>query len=502
MGLAPFFDKNAIAGAQLLRGYDKDSFISGLVRRPPQVVFDGRAVGTPILRLALELLVNLLARLYPTVGLEAADEAARAHQPRLVELARSINSNIEFITSKSAGIRLAVGTSTPQRRSEGTTLFVGANGWKGVLSREGPIASSEEANPFGAGIAACLAAANAFRCTFHDQLERAELDGDVAMSCAGIVPDRDVPSVSEFDVGTTQLVGAGAVGQGALWALGHLNSRGLFEIIDPELIELSNLQRYILTSLRDVGRPKTSFAESLGGLEVRQHRCSWGEFVESIQGAPLRRVLVAVDSAEARCAIQAALPKRILNAWTQPLNLGVSRHSLDEDAACLMCLYFPKRDLKSRDEHVREALHLPPTATLEIRRLLARNEPLSADFIARVAAANGREVDLLRSFVGKTLNQFYSEAVCGSLLLRVPTGSEVQTPMAFQSALAGILLAAELVLEACGARRPPTRSTLNLLRPVAKQETSSMDAKHPSGTCICQDRDYLAAYHRRSNPVG
>src|SRR5207247_165556 len=100
----------------------------------------------------------------------------------------------------------------------------------------------------------------------------------------------------------------------------------------------------------------------------------------------------------------------------------------------------------------------PPEATMDVRRLLARNEPLSPMFVERVAAANKVDGGLLSGFIGRTLAQLYSEAVCGSTLLRTPTGFDVQTPMAFQSALAGILLAAELVLDVTGTKQPPTRS--------------------------------------------
>jgi len=497
MALAPFFEKNVVAAAQLLRGYDKDSFARALTDRGAEVVFDGSVPASSMGRLLTELLVNLLARLYPVIHLTSLDDSARAYEPQLIRLARSINPAIEFGSPSRESLRLVVGGGKGPEDRQDRTLFVGGTGWTGVLSRKGPVPTAEMANPFGAGMAACLAAANAFRHTFREQLDGAELDEDVAISCAGLIPGRKAPSSSEFHIGTTQLVGAGAVGQGVLWAFRNLAVHGVLEVIDPEDLELSNVQRYVLTHVQDVGKPKIGFAEAKAGLEVRRHRCSWGEFVDRAGCRELDCVLVAVDSAEARCAVQAALPKRILNAWTQPLNLGVSRHSFDGDAACLMCLYLPKRDSKNRDERIREALRLPPEATMEVRRLLARNEPLSPEFVGRVAAASGAEADLLKRFIGRTLAQLYSEAVCGGTLLRVPTGQDVQTPMAFQSALAGILMAADLVLNATGTQRAPTRTTLNVLRPVGVQETSFMDAKHESGNCICQDSDYVETYKRK-----
>jgi hypothetical protein len=54
------------------------------------------------------------------------------------------------------------------------------------------------------------------------------------------------------------------------------------------------------------------------------------------------RVLLAVDSAADRIAAQAALPRWIANAWTQPENIGVSRHSFLGEAPCVACLYMPQ----------------------------------------------------------------------------------------------------------------------------------------------------------------
>jgi hypothetical protein len=70
----------------------------------------------------------------------------------------------------------------------------------------------------------------------------------------------------------------------------------------------------------------------------------------------------------------------------------------------------------------------------------------------------------------------------------------VEAPMAFQSALAGLMLAAELVIHAAyqGATRP-ARTEINLLRRLGSH-LSQEDQKHPSGRCLCQDEDYLAVY--------
>ena len=67
--------------------------------------------------------------------------------------------------------------------------------------------------------------------------------------------------------------------------------------------------------------------------------------------------------------------------------------------------------------------------------------------------------------------------------------------MAFQSALAGIMLAAEIVMARSGLRIQalPSTTTIDLLKPLGSY-LSFPQEKHPSGKCICQDPDFIAAY--------
>ncbi|MER8922963.1 hypothetical protein NLY43_11845 [Mesorhizobium sp. C416B] len=101
----------------------------------------------------------------------------------------------------------------------------------------------------------------------------------------------------------------------------------------------------------------------------------------------------------------------------------------------------------------------------------------------------------LAAFVGQPLRSFYQQAICGGFQLS--DGSRlVRTvvPMAFQSALAGIMLAADLVKHSAGFPMSPTTSTrVNLLRPLGSY-LHDPKAKDSSGRCICSDEDFVAAY--------
>ncbi len=69
--------------------------------------------------------------------------------------------------------------------------------------------------------------------------------------------------------------------------------------------------------------------------------------------------------------------------------------------------------------------------------------------------------------------------------------------MAFQSALAGVLLAAGIVAEAGHLPSPRgAKAVVDLLRPLGGHLTVPV-AKHASGRCICEDADFQAVYRLR-----
>src|SRR5687767_14321167 len=144
-------------------------------------------------------------------------------------------------------------------------------------------------------------------------------------SAAGVM-NIDSIDLSQIDIGGTVLVGAGAIGEGFLYTIARLPVVGDLIVIDPEDLELSNLQRYVLATEDDIGKTKVALAgRALRGsaLRVQLLKGRWGELGnESL----IHTVCSAVDSAELRIAIQAALPRLVLNAWTDPLELGWSRH--------------------------------------------------------------------------------------------------------------------------------------------------------------------------------
>jgi hypothetical protein len=188
-------------------------------------------------------------------------------------------------------------------------IYAGCSGWIALLSSTHPRPISTSNIVTGAGASACLAAANIFRKVF---LSQPEPESEVRFSTFdGTV---DGPGVPDLDGGDSLeeavLVGLGAVGQAAIWLLARSDISGTIHVADPERVELGNLQRYVLTRRSDVGAAKTDIAGTRisNKLSVHKHACSWEEFVIR-SGFTWDRVIVAVDSRQARRAVQSSLPR-------------------------------------------------------------------------------------------------------------------------------------------------------------------------------------------------
>jgi hypothetical protein len=491
---ADFFDRSAVSVSQLLGGYDAEAIDKILEAADVGIAVTDPSAQSPEGQALLDLAVRLLARLYPALTFSVdADGLAE----ELAELARSINPAIEIRTGRTARVAIAVGGAEHEAE---TCIYAGSSGWDALVSCRHPLTVGRSGNPLGAGAAAAIACANVFRAVFKP--DEPMLDEDTRFSTFSLSPGKaDQDHSCDFDLGDKNvLVGAGAIGNAALWALARANVRGRLDIVDPETIELSNLQRYVLARRADVGRPKVAVAlDHLDGHAVG-HATDWASFVAADHH--WERAIVALDSARDRRAVQASLPKWIANAWTQPGDLGVSTHPWTETGACLSCLYLPSGQTPGEDKLIASALRLTtPEREFQIRGLLYNSQPPPSELLLEVAEKLGVDYALLESYAARPLRDLYVEGICGGAVVPLsragaPT-ENVHVPIAHQSALSGVLLAAAVLADATGARRSATRVTrLDLLRPLPAEPTQPAQ-KDPRGICICQDTAYRCAYDEK-----
>ncbi|WPU94753.1 E2 ligase fold family C protein [Mucilaginibacter sabulilitoris] len=505
MALANFFDKSALAASQILQGYDRTEFENRLLTSAIEVTFDGNAVKSGEGIATLELTIRILARLYPKIVFTELEPDTADYKHRLIALAQAINPEIE-LEAEAFVATIAVG-NTPITRTT-PVFYIGSDGWNVRFSPVAPVGSADSLNPFAAGAAACFGAANVFRHVFADQLQNAQLDTAFNLSLVDFEKKNDSGETSSNDIGDaalalpeTILVGLGAVGNGAVWALSKIPLlEGTVHLIDPEKIDLSNLQRYIMALQNDKDRCKTELAADYlkeTTLNIVPHFGDWSSFLADRNNWHMDTVLIAVDNAPDRINIQGSLPKYILNAWTQPTDLGISRHFDFLKDACLACLYPPKSGSKSESVLIAESFGLLQEE-VTIREMLYNNAAIDEIWLAKIAAGKSVPIDLLTPYVGRPIREFYHAVFCGGVLIGHESNSQVETPMAFQSALAGILLASELIIKSADIRTEPmvSMTRINLLKPLSDYLNEAV-LKPQDRTCICCDDDFKDQYYRK-----
>lgn len=490
MAIPDYFQRNAVAVSQVISGLDEQRLASrladvciGVTIGPDAGGDEGRAMA--------DLLVRLLARLYPSIIIH--EERAGGVGDEIRALARRINPRIDL--SGQATIEMVIGTTEPRWRTA-RTVFAGCDGWTARLSTHGPQGCGASNNPFGAGLAACLAAAEVFRAVF---LPGTELDGDREIAVSGAGERARGNGDVEGSVGSLVLAGAGAIGNAAAWALSRTAVDGLIEIVDHETVDLGNLQRYVLAERDDEERQKAPFVAGgfNGKLSATGHACTIAEFLQK-RSHRVDNLLLALDSAKDRCAAQASLPRRVANAWTQPGDLGVSCHDFLE-GACVGCLYLPNGKRKNEDEIIADSFGVPDRLML-VRTLLYKDEGAPRDLLLAIAAARDLPLEKLLPFEGRSLRALYTEGFCGGAV--IPLGepgrpaNEVHVPLAHQSALAGVLLAAAGVRIGLSERVDSVVTQYDVLKPQERFQVYPV-AKHPGGRCICQDADYREVYRRK-----
>lgn len=493
MGFARFFDRvYAAAGGHL--SVSRQSLEDSLGSRSVGVVCGKETMQEGNDRWIAEMVVNLLARFYPRIAIKAEDGTLDF----LRTLALSINPLITVDENwEAVAATVLIGTATAPNPC---TLSPRAEGWVARLTRRTVPGTPGPANPYAAGVAGGLAVSEVFRQLFCGGRQDFDDCADVNVSLLDYTEnaghDAGLPVAS---LGEVAFVGLGAVGNSALWALAkHEGLTGDLWTVDPEDIELSNLQRYVLTVDTDVGKDKQSVAEkALKGtaLSIHPRRESLEAYASSLGGAfNIPTICVSVDNVEGRRTAQALLPRLVVNGWTSDSGLGASWHLFNRDAACLACLHHPQGPSPSQTEIVARALGLSPEkATM----LWVSEMPLSHEHVVEIAQNLGVRPEGLALWERHCLRELYSSVACGAVPLDIQGVGKVESvPLAHQSALAGLLMSAELVKrvvpDLASASQPDTLVAWQDILRAPPSKWTQPRAREPG--CICSDPVFQKAY--------
>lgn len=503
MAIADYFSKDVLAISQVLKQTNTIEFESILNKNIIEIAFDNSIYQKEGIAL-IELLILLIARLYPVIKVTDLTNGNSDIKAALIEKAKSINRKIE-ITSNTPTVSIVVGDTPIDYMESQKKFYLGSKDWIVKMSTSSPVGIGDSSFPFSAGISACLGAANCFRCVFENMLNGFEIDSNFEINLLKLynIKKEKLTALGNVDLGNFNLIGMGAIGNGFIWALSKLESvKGECTIIDHEKIELSNLQRYCLTEEKHINSLKVEHSQQylLNGIKPIPFEGNWNKYLNVSENWHSEFLCVAVDSSRDRVAIQSSLPKKILNAYTENNLAGVCRHLNFVEDACLSCGYIPNEKKRSYSQEVSDNLHIPDKERI-VRDYLYHNKLVDINILELVSIANKIELKDLIIYEGVSMAEFYSKAVCGGQISYLKKDSteiiELEAPLSFQSALAGIVLAFELFI--CKTELVNDRKNNNHFYPLSKIKENINPYRHTlekdkTNRCICNDIDFVDFY--------
>ncbi len=503
MSLASYFSKDVLAIHQAMNKGSIEQFEEILTRTIVQISYDINASTSEGIA-TLDMLVSLFSRLYPNIQFHNIDNTVVGD---LETKAKNINANITITSSQAPTVVIVVGKSAVSVNTSVPVFYIGSDNWTGRLSTSGPVGSTDAGNIFSAGVIGCLAAANVFRFVFRELLEKVEADSQIEINLldlhiTGVVP-KEIPVLGNIDVGKVHIVGLGAIGNGVIWALSKLRGHGEVTLIDHETISLSNLQRYVCATEQDVNLNKTELAAAqltLTGFKTIVQTKTWSTYKQETK-AKEEAVIVGVDSAKDRIGIQSSLPRVIFNGFTENGISGITKHFDFTSSACLCCGFIPEKKGIDKSQEVANNLGIGGLEN-QVRHYIYYDFPVDDQLINWIAEANGISKVELEQFLNIQFSKFYSDAVCGGILLSMKKTEgrpvTMEAPLAFQSSLVGVILASQFALSRIGISSTASPNSFQYypLKAIKSgiNPYSTELSKDKSGRCICTDDDYLKVY--------
>lgn len=308
--------------------------------------------------------------------------------------------------SKDFDIHLVVGSSGDKNLAR-RTLCIYADGWRWYVGtgEKIPNVLPTSALSFGPYLAASLAAGEVFK---HLRGLLAD-KGEFITESFGSVWSLSVSSSwDELDAGPSPeqipqlphvyFAGAGAVAQAAALTLGSSRIAGRATVVDHDLLDLTNDNRYVLSTIQDDGEPKVELLSSY--LNARGFAChpiksKWSEYVGLLgqkaidtQVGELERqyrfpiVLSCVDKNEPRHEIQSLVPKIIIGGSTDGLVAKAQTFYLGHECACLKCF----NPIEDRNETLRRNRKELERMSAEEQSAWCQERNISKEDLARFLA--------------------------------------------------------------------------------------------------------------------
>ncbi len=348
------------------------------------------------------------------------------------------SSKATICTVESPAVEIVIGNVDPC--SSGPYVFVSVTE-KAMSITKHPQRDSEivDVHPVILLLAACYAAAVSIRTA----VKEAQLTGSDTITIAYDELLGEHPSVlsEKVFVGEAYLAGAGAIGNGFLFALRYFNVHGRLHVVDPKRVRDGNLNRCAFFELSDIGTDKAPCLCRVAqpffkNLDLVPHVKRLDAVEGRSSGPWLERLIVAVDSRRVRRNLQTEIPREVYDASTTDVREVVLHFSRQPtQGECLCCVYREEEQERNRETHVAESLGVAV-------------KDVQSGFITEASAQQIHALypDIQPSTIIGTAYDTLFKALCGQQALRTDEGRQVLAPFSFVSVLAGTYLAIETVL--------------------------------------------------------
>lgn len=372
------------------------------------------------------------------IAFDREDRVASAIAAAIAELlVRTVREVTTDDTSSPVATELVIGNATARRQAP--KVYLGVEEDAAILSFEkrtaGPCAP---AHGILRALIACYSCAAILSRALGAELPFGQ-QGSLKLEFGAL--GIDLSQLGEpIELGHAYLAGAGAIGNGLLWAARHLDLRGRLEICDDDRVSPGNLNRQLWFGREDIGVPKAErlaekAQDSFPKLQLVPRPMRIQDLPEKSAGPWLRRLIVAVDSRRARRKLQNEFPGEIFDASTTDIREVVVHHNRQPTPhACMSCIYEPDGEELSREQHIADHLGVPVEEV--------RSERITEESAGKILS---RFPSLAKADLVGTAYDSLFKRLCGEGVLGTTSGRRVAAPFAFVSALAGTLLALELV---------------------------------------------------------
>ena len=262
--------------------------------------------------------------------------------------------NFDIITNQRENYDAILSIGSSESLPE-VSVTINSDGWLAFVSK-GKLCFRKhytKPNPIGAGVAACLGVAEIFknlisRDNFTEYIE------NICFSALDYsVNKRDAENLSlprKVELSKVQIIGVGAIGSAVLASLDLLPIQGEVELIDFDTIEISNLNRYLIAITEDVGRSKVSLGQNYishhDGIVVSVFEDQYEEYVGKNGRGNSDVALPLVDNNVTRHQVQMNMPPLSIYGTTGDWAATVARHEALEDD-CIICRY-PNKEEEQR----------------------------------------------------------------------------------------------------------------------------------------------------------